>query len=693
MLAYAKSAASTSAQLVLFATLFFVFQKEAPDLRAAPLTNATQILSLSPEIAAQSLPVDFEGTLLLRVRDGALIIHDGSGSIYALSAAGETTTPRRGQRVRVQGVTDPGHFAPVIRKAHFTIEGESEIPPARPVTFAELVTGRFDGQWVELQGIVRSANTRPGWPSDSIVEIATGAGRIPLLLHGAVPAAAEKLVDCQVTARGVCLHFYNKKGQFYDSQIAVSESDFPQITHRPEVDPFQLPVRSPASLLRYAPDGAGEHRLHLRGSVTCIKPGYSFYLQDGSEGVLARTRQKESLQIGDCVDVVGFAGRGHYGPVLEDATFRKTGGKQVVAARRVAFEEALDAEGELVQLTGVVVDHFCNLSECVTVVRSGEKVFTAHLPHSPGGRESTPPLSGARVALTGICQPVMGSPEEAQWKWSVYSFRLLLRDASDLALLAPPVWWKSTQFLWAAISALGVALAALAALSIRARFKLREQQLRRAAAEAEFGAILKERNRVAREIHDTLAQAFTSVSVRLEIVRARLLEAPEEAAAHLDTAREQVRMGIAEARRSVWGLRPQILENRDLPSALEEIGRQLTQDSPIAFEVTVEGQARRLPPYLENDLVRIGQEAITNAVRHSQATRISVHLKFSDAQVELRVRDTGVGLAPQENSEDKAPAGFGLIGMNERARQLNADLRVRAEPGWGTELAVTVAIP
>ncbi|HBB97188.1 MAG TPA: hypothetical protein DC054_17560 [Blastocatellia bacterium] len=215
------------------------------------------------------------------------------------------------------------------------------------------------------------------------------------------------------------------------------------------------------------------------------------------------------------------------------------------------------------------------------------------------------------------------------------------------------------------------------------RFRLKQ-------IESQFAAVLQERNRIAREIHDNLAQEMLGVSVQLELVARTMPASAEMARTHLDRVRVLVRHGIAEARRYVWDLRSQALDKNDLPSALSETARRLTTDTGVVAQVEVSGTFRPLSPLIEGNLLRIGQEAINNAVRHAQARNIHVNLKFDARRVQLSVRDDGNGFDHQEsNGQGKH---FGLLGMQERAVQIGASLKINSRTGEGTEVLVNVPI-
>lgn len=217
-------------------------------------------------------------------------------------------------------------------------------------------------------------------------------------------------------------------------------------------------------------------------------------------------------------------------------------------------------------------------------------------------------------------------------------------------------------------------------------FQLRERRVR-----AQFGAVLAERTRIAREIHDNLAQEMSGISVQLEVVARTMPRGADAARTHLDRARRQVRHGLAEARRYVWDLRSPALANNDLPTALSETARRLTNETNIRTQVEVNGAFRPLPRLVEDNLLRIGQEAVNNAVQHAQAKLIAVNLVFDARRVQLSIRDDGLGFDNQ--AADNGHAGhFGLIGMRERAEQIGGTLSIHSTEGSGTEVVAEVPI-
>lgn len=209
--------------------------------------------------------------------------------------------------------------------------------------------------------------------------------------------------------------------------------------------------------------------------------------------------------------------------------------------------------------------------------------------------------------------------------------------------------------------------------------------------ETEFGAVLAERTRIAREIHDNLAQEMLGISVQLEVVARTMPPDADVARTHLDRVRMLVRHGITEARRYVWDLRSEALENNDLPKALSETARRLTIDTPVQAQVQVSGAFRPLTRLVEGNLLSIAQEAINNAVKHAHAERIFIDLIFDAKRVRLNVRDDGGGFDSQVTGNQKN-GHFGLVGMRERAEQVGGTLSIHSGNDTGTEIVVIIPI-
>jgi signal transduction histidine kinase len=223
---------------------------------------------------------------------------------------------------------------------------------------------------------------------------------------------------------------------------------------------------------------------------------------------------------------------------------------------------------------------------------------------------------------------------------------------------------------------------AAALLLAAAAYRLRVNQI-----QARFAAIIGERTRIARELHDTLAQGLAGTGIQLDTALSMLPDEPESARDYIRLGRAMVRSTLAEVRRSIWVLRAQTSKGPEgLGHALPTSVRQLTEQAGLEPQISVTGQPRELPAEVERNLLRIAHEAVTNAVRHSKAKTLRVELDFARDGVHLRVRDDGRGFDPEPWLIKRRGDHFGLLGMAERVRGLGGELRVDSREGEGTQV-------
>lgn len=212
-------------------------------------------------------------------------------------------------------------------------------------------------------------------------------------------------------------------------------------------------------------------------------------------------------------------------------------------------------------------------------------------------------------------------------------------------------------------------------------------ELTRLAEEAQRAAIAQERNRWAGEIHDTLAQAFTAISIQLGVAKRIAQHSPDEVTQILDRVMELANMALSKARQSVWALHPTAEEFADLATKLSQYVEQMTQGTDIQFQMQIVGDPHPLSPLIGKNLLRIGQEAITNVLKHAFATELQVKLTYETQWVNLCVWDNGRGfLFPADTG------GFGLISMSERADRINGNLTIQSQLGQGTNICIQVPV-
>lgn len=679
------------------------------------LTTAAAVRALSAQEAKHALPAHLRGVYLGEADpEGiAFVVQDDTDGIYVQGPANQVAGLRRGDELDIDGVTDPGGFAPYVVARGIRKVGMRPVPEPIRVSLDELNAGQMDAKWIEISGIVRSVE--PKTPTDNPppppgtryvaptaataaatvpkvkMQIASGSARVTVEVGGALKP--EDYVDAEVRLRGLCFNLHNRNRQFVRPFVQVPRGVGIVIEKPPPRDPFGGTPYPVATLFQFEQlTGIHGHRVHVRGVVVYNRPGAALWVRDGDRSLRIETTQRDAMQPGDEVDVVGFPAHGGYSAVLEDAVFRKRGSAGVPQPHRLTdVTSALQYDADLVQLDARLTEVQRFPDDVALTVEWAHTSVHAQLRLPDGVAIPSDWQPGSVVRLAGVCSVVADEAGPLGGLWEPRSFKLLLRSPADLTVLQPPPWWSVERAVWVLAGFLAVALAAVAAVMLASRRRLKDQELRRAMAEAEFTAILSERNRVAREIHDTLSQSLGAISVQLELARGHAHQISPGARTHLGAAHQLARAALADARESIWNMRSQVLERNDLAGALEGILRQMTDGTGIEPRLRIVGERRRLAPVVENNLLRVGQEAITNACKHAKPSRIDVTLGFEKRAVRLEVTDDGAGFVVGANPTSERRS-FGLVGIRERAELLGGTVEIASAPGEGTRIVVVVRV-
>ena len=685
------------ASVTFVVLLAFAASATAETPRAsAPLTAIKAIRALAPDDGARGHRVHIRGIVTHFDENGRglLFLHDGeAGQFIEAPAAGSEaervfTTLRRGDVVDIEGHTVRGGFAPNVRPERIRKVGTAPLPDVKQVPYGLLLRGRYDCDYVEIAGVVQRA-----WlPSDSntrtfFAEIAIEGGFVRASFWGYSTEDLERFIDARVRLRGNVGTLFGQTGQLRGVSIFVGRTS-DVVVLSPPPDPFSLPVRSIRSIYNYSSDGEVNRRIRVRGVVTSQVIGrpvqvsdfptsasfrdvrHVLYVRDAESGARIETEEELRVRPGHVVEAVGFPAVTPGKPILRNAIFRVVGSERPAEAVAVTASNVLTAEhdAELVRMEGELLGVLRNRTALVLVVKMGETVFDANLDPSFGELADIRP--GSAVSVTGVYAYQWGAPP---------SFRLFLRSPADVVVLSAASWWT--------LQHTGVLLGFLTLSGLGAGFWvfLIARQKRQ-----QFQAILIERNRVARELHDTLEQGLAGIGLQLEAVTGSLETSPLAARQSLDVARQMLRYSLEEARRSVHDLRSEALESRGLAGALATLARQMTIGTTPQVDVRIEGPVRRLDVAQEHHLLRIGLEGLTNALKHAHATRIDLLLRFHADAIELVVSDDGCGLG--QGPLEPHGGHFGLRGVRERVDKLGGTVEFESRPGEGTRVAVTVPL-
>jgi len=712
---------------LLVMAMFFIAERT---LSEEVLTNASEVLRLSQEQAARALPIAITGVVTAAEPGwaGRFFVQDASAGVFVNNTDGVEPAP--GDLVTVAGASMPGGYAPCIDKPHWKKIGTAPLPKAKVPTVEEFIAGGEDSQRVEMSGVVRFAFTN----ADRLgIQMVSGAYRF--MAYSPIPRGInpQALIGARVRVRGTAGVAFNAPLRHFLTIViyAPTVSDF-VIEEPANAEPFETPLTPLNGIAQYRNGPSAGGRIHVRGVVTYQRPGQDLFIQDTNSGLQVKTWDGARFSPGDIVEAVGFPGVENFLPVLEDAVLRKVEGhKAVLTPTAVSVGELQMGlhHAQFITLKGKVLDRvmkgartYANglvIANSVLVLQTSNLVFTAEKePAADDSSLASIPV-GSTVAVSGIC--LLQSAEDGKAK----SVQLLIPSAKSVTILARPGWLTPRHLLETLACAVVVIVIgstwivmvlkrnkALRELihereldrkelqkahdTLEWRVRERTRQLKvqitaRKEADLQSKAVLSERTRLAKELHDTIEQTMTGVTLQLNAVSKLLQQSPETANHHLGLARNMVRSSRVDLRRSIWDLRSRELEQFDLATALLISGNQIAEGAQIRIETETRGKARPLPETMEENILRIGQEAITNAVKHSGATRLVLELEFNADKVVLTIKDNGNGFAP-ENCLGPNEGHFGLLGMSERAKRLGGKISVNSTLGVGTTISVEIPV-
>ena len=411
------------------------------------------------------------------------------------------------------------------------------------------------------------------------------------------------------------------------------------------------------------PLSPGRHSNVTIQGVVISRPPLTAIQDDTGAMMVAHVDPRMSLKLGDFVEARGTVVSDHFRSQMEDSHLRVLWSDTPVPPLLVTASQLTGGtyRGRSIEVEGTLVSATSRAGGYDLVLQDGNQYF-----RSTGARDfrSDPAelKPGSRVRLKGIATSL------SEFTNDLYPFAVV---AERIDQVSPPPWWSPAHVVWLILICIALLLCAQLILHKLQRWHMR--------------SVLREREELAFEMHDTLAQSFAGIAYQLQAasIERRGLDKVQ---AHIQNALQMVQMSHREASRTIAALRPQYRDATGILTALKEAAERLS-DGAVRITATLPGRSAQLPLEITDALFRIGQEAISNAIQHSGCSQLMISLRLSKREVQLCVADDGRGFSRQS-----VDVGLGIAGMQTRAAKTKARFDLATEPGGGTKITVTAPL-
>jgi signal transduction histidine kinase/CheY-like chemotaxis protein len=694
------------------------------------LTTARQAHGLTEQEASKGYPVHLRAVVTyyeaFSARHAALFVHDASGGVY-VAVSGRPIVPiHPGSLVDIRGITAPGEYAPIVSKTTIRVLGQSHLPSRAPrVNLATLLSGAAYGQWVEVEGIVRSIHSSR---ASVTLELAMSDGTIAATTTEEKRVNYAQFVDAKVLIRAVEAPIFNHNRQMMGARLFFPTVEQVKVEEAAASAPFSIPLHPIQNLLHYAPQGALSQRVRVRGQVTLDWPGRTLCIENGSAGLCSSTAETQPIGLGQWLDVIGFPSPGGYTPTLKNALFKPVGWGQPLAVKSVNAQQAVsgDYDARLVRIQGQLIGQDLASNNRALVLSAGGLFFAAILPRGAPGNRLASWKEGSKLAVTGVCSVQVSSQSSALSAGNTVpkSFRILLRSRRDVAVLEEPSWWTAGHALMIVGLILTVTLSVFFwVVVLRHRVKRQTQVIRR---QLEETAALKDAaetaNRAKSEFLANMSHEIrTPMNGVIGMIDLALEGQPAAELAEL----------LALARGSADSLLAVINDILDfskieagkldldaidfnLSDSLEETLRGF---APVASGKGIElicDVRPEVPAIVHGDVTRLRQvinNLAGNALKFTEKGEVCVRVECQaetdeGATLHFSVRDTGIGIpAEKQNLIFEAfsqadssmtrrfgGTGLGLTISSGLVRMMGGKIWVESEPGVGSTFHFTIQV-
>ena len=621
-----------------------------------------------------------------------------------------------GVEVEVVGLIDRQRSCrPVILPTSIRVLGPGSLPPPRQASLKSLLSGGEEMRRVTVSGVVQEVTEEARRDTRWVLRIETGIGHFFVRVLKGERYSPGTLLDAKLEVTGLVTSTRNWRSEFVCPRLIVRRHEDIRVLKPAPQDAYAVESVPLASLDGYSATGRPVHRRRVEATVTYNDGESLIYVQDNEIGVRVQTIEPSDVRVGERVEVAGFLDTSRYLAGLRAAVVRRLGEEpartpaptplanadlreyhQRVMLGHRSFSPSLSCEGRLTELTGRLINFRAATARSPNLleIRSGDAITTAFVTG-----EIPPLLPGAELRVVGIAKVSAEAARESVEIDGPARVDLLLRDAGDIAVLHHPSWWTTRRILIALAVALGFALAAITwAFILRNMLRRRTHQLavevrHRRDAAIDFQAAMRERTRLAVDLHDTVLQTLAGIAFQIEACRGIPGGGSRQQAIHLETAGRMLQNGQADLRNVVWALRCLPLEDGTLFDSLEALAGQVKQRHGIEITIACDDPFPPLADFVAGNLLLVVQEAIHNAVRHANADRIGVTITINQPadRIAVSVRDNGTGFDVEARPRPR-DCHFGIEGMRQRIERIGGVLTIASEISHGTEVRADIPV-
>jgi signal transduction histidine kinase len=652
------------------------------------LTTADAVNGMKREEAERGYPVKIQGVIICVVSNRpAFIVQDATRAVYVVvDSADISELPQVGTYLEVEGKTDKGSFAPIVRARQVNVLGLGSMPDSIQPTWDQLMNGSLDDQLVEIRGVVENTILRPagypdGW-SKMTLHTPGGVLWVDLWLVGTNFEHLENYEDAVVRLRGCLFVAWDAAAHQLQLGHIRLYVDSIVVDQPPLVDEFSAPSKSAAELTLFDPQASAFQRVKVSGQILHMR-GRDFFMMDGTNGVRFTLRRPADLHTGDQAEVVGYPELSGAAPVLSQAVARKTGHAPLPKPKNLPADDLPSTiyDSTRVQIEGWLVSSRVTSTNQVLEIQSGSWRFLART----NVKKVSPPLPriGSRLALVGVYVAQGGNRALGD---DAAPFDLLVHSPADIEVLSQPSWWTLQRLL----VAMGVLTCVLAVMALWITQLHRQVEKRTAELEIQIQnrqrvehqrTMEQERARIAHDLHDDLGSGITEISMLA--ARAKSATAPDEKRnTYLGQAGDKAREMVTALDEIVWAMNPAHDSLASLVSyfclyadrflGLANITWRLESPSALADQV-VDSRQR-------HQLFLAFKEALNNVVRHSGATEVRLKIQAEQGELHLAIADNGRGLRLAGRTEEMD----GVDNMRSRIEKLGGRFEINGEAGKGT---------